>query len=922
MQAFFVYYIKIKFMFQSIYYNRAADEDQYHYFVRDDVKGINKFKYKPTVYKLDEYGEHTTLFGDKCSAITGKWDWNDNTILEKDIDKELVLLRDVYYQTDDMPSYHNIVYLDIEIEIIGALTPSTIKEANAEITSIALIDASTKEKICFIIDKTGTIESTLTGPKQIISVPDENTLLRKFLSKWEQMDPTICVGFNSDFFDMPYLYYRIKKRLGDEVYRLSPIGKIDENPYNPNNPIKIGLVNCLDFMMLLKKYIMKEEPSYKLHDIGVKYAKLGKIEYNGSLDKLFIEDPEKFIDYNIRDVEILEALEDKLKFIELTVLISHLCHTPYESIYYNTVLNEGAILTYLKRKGIVSPNKPTTTNKSIKELEVGDVVTNQRGTSTIDGVIYSIEGKDVIVRNNSGRYVTRSLRSVKKKDSYAGGYLLDPIPGLYSDVSDLDFTSLYPSIIKSLNLGVETLMGRIVTKDNYEQYNSLEQLKKCNPEEIIQIERLNKYTYVLKQANIKIGDLVEIIENNKWTISASGAFFRTDKMSIACEVLGDWFDNRNHYKALKKKAGKSEDWENYKLYDLYQLAFKILQNALYGTYAINSWRYTDGFKICSAGITNSGQRLTKESIEFTNEYISEQLGVEDKKFVIASDTDSLYMELTQLLMYRNPELDYNNRDEKIKCLLKLTDEMQEKTNENLFNISKDLFNIHGAHHFELKQEVIAEKAYWSGKRRYAIYIVNKEGVDIEELDMKGLDIMKSNFPPLFRDFGEGIIKSILFSEPKKDIDKKVMDFKKSISTIDWKYLLKPTGLKKLDEYIERSPKPGELFSKLKLKCPVNTKAAIATNDILRYKGLTKKYPEFTLGDKMYIAMLKPNPYHLTVLGLNGYNDAPDVVELVNTYIDREGLFDSIMRNKLETVYSDIGWTLMLNEHISKFFSFD
>ena len=88
MQAFFVYYIKIKFMFQSIYYNRAADEDQYHYFVRDDVKGINKFKYKPTVYKLDEYGEHTTLFGDKCSAITGKWDWNDNTILEKDIDKE------------------------------------------------------------------------------------------------------------------------------------------------------------------------------------------------------------------------------------------------------------------------------------------------------------------------------------------------------------------------------------------------------------------------------------------------------------------------------------------------------------------------------------------------------------------------------------------------------------------------------------------------------------------------------------------------------------------------------------------------------------------------------------------------------------------------------------------------------------------
>jgi len=289
---------------------------------------------------------------------------------------------------------------------------------------------------------------------------------------------------------------------------------------------------------------------------------------------------------------------------------------------------------------------------------------------------------------------------------------------------------------------------------------------------------------------------------------------------------------------------------------------------------------------------------------------------------MASDTDSAYFTLTKLLQKICPDLDSLPREERIQILLKLTDRIQERANHELTETSKHLFNIQGGHHFELKQEVIAEKAYWSGKRRYAIYIVNKEGVDIEELDMKGLDIMKSNFPPLFRDFGEGIIKSILFSEPKKDIDKKVMEFKKSISTIDWKHLLKPTGLKKLDEYIERPPKPGELFSKLRLKCPVNTKAAIATNDILRYKGLTKKYPEFTLGDKMYIAMLKPNPYHLTVLGLNGYDDAPEVTEIVDKFIDREGLFDSIMRNKLETVYSDIGWTLTLNEHISKFFSFD
>lgn len=622
-------------MYQSVFYNRLPGEDQWHYYLRDDKKGIHKFQYWPTLYKLDEDGEFETLFGDRCSPLQGKYDKKDPTILEKDIDRELVLLRDLYFETDEMPSYHNTVYLDIEIEILGALTPQTIKEANAEVTAIALIDTSTKEKICFILDKDNKIEELNSDGKVIVPCPDENTLLRKFLLKWEQMDPTIVVGYNSDFFDIPYLYYRIKKRLGDEVNRLSPIGKVEEIPSQPNSPIRIGLVNCLDFMHLLRKYIMKEEPSYKLGDIGTKYAKLGKIEYNGNLDTLFREDPNKFIDYNIRDVEIIEALEEKLKFIELTVLISHLCHTPYESIYYNTILNEGAILTYLKRKGIIAPNKPTTTNPTIRDLELGDHVVHQRGTPTIEGTVYSFEDKQIIIKTMSGKYISRNPKTVKKKDSYAGGYLLDPIPGLYSDVSDLDFTSLYPSIIKSLNLGVETLVGRIVTKDNYEQYNSLEQLKKRDPEEKIRIQKLNRYSYQLKDANIAIGHLINLIEDNQWTISASGAFFTTDKKSIACEVLEDWFDQREHYRALKKKAGKAEDWANYKLYDLYQMAFKILQNALYGTYAINSWRFTDGFKMCSAGITNSGQRLVKASIDGINDMIDEylEMDVEELKSV-------------------------------------------------------------------------------------------------------------------------------------------------------------------------------------------------------------------------------------------------------------------------------------------------
>jgi len=618
-------------LYQAIYYNRQPGDDQYHYYVRDDKKGINCFQYWPTVYKLDEEGEFETLFGDRCSPIQGKYDKNDPNILEKDIDRELILLRDIYYKSDDMPEYHNTVYLDIEIEILGALTPTTIREANAEITAIALIDVRTKEKICFILDKQQNIQNTTVEGKQIISCKSEDDLIGKFLNKWEQMDPTIVVGYNSDFFDIPYLYYRIKRRLGDEVLRLSPIGKIEENIYNPNSPIKIGLVNSLDYMLLLKKYIMKEEPSYKLGDIGSKYAKLGKIEYNGSLDKLFKEDPNKYIEYNIRDVEIIEALEEKQKFIELTILISHLCHTPYESIYYNTSLNEGAILTYLKRKNIVAPNKPTTTNPTIRELEVGDHIVHQRGTPTIEGIVYSIEDKTVVVKTLSNKYMQRNIRTVRKKEGYAGGFLLDPKPSRYEWLYDEDVTSMYPFIMISLNMGVETLIGRmVIDRPNYNCWNSLvemEEMAQENPDKIVEVELLDKHKFILKKKNIKIQQLVNIIKENQWTVSANGVFFRTDIKSSVAEILENGFNIRKDYKDKMKKAHKDGDHSKQLLYMNYQMAYKIFINGNYGTNGINSYRFTDGYKIISSAITTTGQRTIQESIKYINEEIKKEINL-------------------------------------------------------------------------------------------------------------------------------------------------------------------------------------------------------------------------------------------------------------------------------------------------------
>lgn len=861
-------------MYQSIYY----DFSEHTYYLRDDKTGWNKFQYQPTFWKrVDEWSEKAQpILTGGWAVPTKKFDKDDTNLLEKDISKELLVLRELYYKYDDVvPEWHNIIYLDIEIEMGGALTPEYIKSAPMPLTSIAMRDMTTKQYFCFIIDKSKEIKETNQDGKHIIPCGSEKELAKRFLDKLEELDPTIICGYNSEYFDIPYLYFRIKQILGEsEVLRLSPIKKINYREFAGEVQLTIGGVNHLDYMLLHKKYIMKEEPSYKLGDIGEKYVKLGKIEYEGNLNTLFKSDINRFIDYNLRDVEIIEKLEEKLKFIELTIMISHICNIPYESIYYNTVMNEGAILKYLKREGIVSPNKPTTHNPPLKNI----------------------------------------------KESYAGGYLLEPIPGLYFDVIDLDFTSLYPSIIKSLNLGIETLVGRIKVEHNatYEQNHSLEKLKERDPKEQVIVEKLDKTNYTLKAAKVKIKDLINIIEQNNFTISASGAMFKTDEQSVCSKILQGWFEKREHYRGLKKKAGKAEDWTNYKLYDLFQHAFKILQNAMYGTYAINGWRYTDGHLICSAAITNTGQRLTQESIVNVNKTINTELQT-DNQYICISDTDSMYIVLGDLIKHRYPKLSADDKNNKI---LEIANEIQTYSNQYLDSLSKRLFNIApGSHYFQLKQEVICAGVLTTGKRRYAMYVTNKEGVAVEELDMKGLELMKSNMNKLFKKFGEDLIKNVLFGKSKEEIDNSITDFYQSLKTLDFRLLGKPTGVKQIEAY-HIPARAGEIFSSFRLKAPSNTKAAVRYNDLLKFKKLDKKYESIIEGDKLFIINLKQNPFHIDTIGIPNAKTPPEIEEFVKTYIDIEEIFESLLANKLKNLYIDLKWEFPpLNANVKKFFAF-
>jgi DNA polymerase elongation subunit (family B) len=662
----------------------------------------------------------------------------------------------------------------------------------------------------------------------------------------------------------------------EQAIRLSPLRKINFTEWNTAQPIELGGINHLDYILLFKKFIVKQEPSYKLNDIGEKYVKMGKIEYEGSLDRLFNSDIKTFIKYNLRDVEIIIELEKKFKFIDLTVAICHLCHVPYEQIYLSTVLNDGAILTYLKRQNIVSPNKPTTINPALKE---------------------------------------------STRDDYAGGYLKDPIPGLYQWVIDLDFTSLYPSIIRSLNMGIETLVGRIVNNGKYDNQWSYAELIKMDSDTVVTIEKLNE-NFTTTRTQVKVGKIIKLIKDNKWMIAASGAIFRTDKSSVVCEVLTDWFNKRKHYKKLMSEAYKADNKDLGDHYHRLQHAYKIKLNDVYGCYAINSWRYTDGHKMISSAITLTGQRVIQESITFVNKWLNTKLKTTDIDYVVTSDTDSLFIQVKDLLIAKGVDLD--NKPDCIKAVLEIATEIQSASNEFVSKFANDSFNL-DHNFFELKQEVVIERSYHSGKRRYAMLIVNKEGVDTEEMIMMGLDLMKSNMPPLYKKFGQSLLTEIMSGIPKPEIDKRIINFKASLNDLPWVEISKPTGVKQINSYIAKRPSPGEIFSEFKLKAPINTKSAVYYNDLLKFKKLDKKYSKFVEGDKMKYVLLKPNPYNIDTMGLRGNGEDPEfIIDFINQYIDREEAFNTVLLNKLKGTYDDIGWGNefpILNTKINRFFKF-
>ena len=476
------------------------------------------------------------------------------------------------------------MFFDIECEIVGALTEENIQNPRGKITSIAWYHRQEKRYGCLILDKQNQIEKRPAYKKdgyikEIIPCDSEYDLLDKFLAIYREINPRILIGYNSDFFDVPYLYYRIMKVLGeDREKELSEVNIVEsqlESYYwnKRNTYVNIAGVESLDYMRLHKKFGWKDEESWALNAIGEKYVNLGKVDYEGNLDDLYKKDINKYIEYNFRDVEILVKLDEKFQYIDLVKNLSHKGKHRYQEVYSNSLTQDGAISAYLLKNNIIPPSK------AIKPM-------------------------------------------IKK--NYAGGYLFCPKAGKYDYVFDLDYTSLYPSIIMELNIGKETYKGRIIDEgDDRNNYLSFIDLKKRDPEELLLVENSKG-----KKIDLKVSEILNLVESNNLSITANGVMFTQDKQSLLSIVLERWFNERVEYKNKMKEAYKANDKEKGEYYFLMQYTMKILLNSLYGATALPRFRY--GNVILAESITLTGQRLIQASAYHANYYFNNILNGKEK----------------------------------------------------------------------------------------------------------------------------------------------------------------------------------------------------------------------------------------------------------------------------------------------------
>jgi len=295
----------------------------------------------------------------------------------------------------------------------------------------------------------------------------------------------------------------------------------------------------------------------------------------------------------------------------------------------------------------------------------------------------------------------------------------------------------------------------------------------------------------------------------------------------------------------------------------------------------------------------------------------------DFNFCAYVDTDSNYFNAEPLLKFLYPNFEEFDDQEKDDILEKVALKYEGIITKHYDELARDCFNV-PTHRLEMKTECVIRSAYFRSTRRYAQWITKKEGIVKEELDIKGLEFKKANFPKYFGTFYQGILELIIKGSPQSIVDKKIQDFRNEATSKDVDFCLigNPTSVKTLNEYIASHPRPGKILSEIKSGAGASVKAAIKYNDLLKFWQLDTQHSSIVQGDKIKWVYLKNNPYNIEAIAFLEFDLPQKIRDFINEYIDREKSFETILQKKLEGFYTDLEWVLPpSNPLINKFFTF-
>ena len=663
----------------------------------------------------------------------------------------------------------------------------------------------------------------------------EHALLTSFIQYWMQDVPDVITGWNIQLYDIPYICKRLNRVLGEKLMkRMSPWGLCSEGEVFINGrkhtTFDVGGVCQLDYLDLYKKFTYKAQESYRLDYIAkveLGQQKLDHSEFDTFKD-FYTKGWQKFIEYNIIDVELVDRLEDKMKLIELALTMAYDAKVNYNDVFYQVRMWDTIIYNYLKKRNIVIPPK----NRS------------------------------------------------SKSEKYAGAYVKEPKPGRYDWVVSFDLNSLYPHLIMQYNISPETLC------------------ESRHP--TVTVDRL------LQEQEVIDGD---------YAVCANGAQYRKDVRGFLPELMDKMYSERVIFK--KKMLKAKQEYEKNPSNELVkeiarcnniQMAKKISLNSAYGAIGNEHFRY---YKLANAeAITLSGQVSIRWIENKINLYLNKLLATEKVDYVIASDTDSIYLNLGPLV----DKFFAHKSDNKIK-IVELLDKICKDQLEPFIEKSyQELASYVSAYEQKMimKRENIADRGIWTAKKRYILNVWDSEGVRYKEPKMKimGLETARSSTPQYFRDKLYAAFK-IIIGKTNDELVSFIDGVRAETKEQPYENIAFPRGCNGVEKYFSRS----EIYIK---GTPIHVRGALLYNHYVKKNKIENKYPLIQEGEKIKFIYLKtPNPLREDCISF--FNEIPKEFGM-DKYIDHKKQFEKSFLKPLENVLECIGWNSKKVVTIGSFFS--